>query len=70
LQGTWIALPDAGRWTATDQDGRFTFARVAPGKHDVVARTADGHEAKATITVPGGRCDLVVAPPRKRSART
>jgi hypothetical protein len=69
LQGAWIALPDAGRWAATDQGGRFTFARVAPGKHQVVARTAEGHEAKATVTVPGGRCDLVVAP-RKRSTRT
>ncbi len=70
LEGAWIALPDPGRWTATDQSGRFTFARVAPGKHDVVARTADGREAKATITVPGGRCDLVAAAPRKRSGRS
>jgi hypothetical protein len=70
LQGAWIALPDAGRWAATDQDGRFTFARVAPGKHRVVARTADGHEAKGTVSVPGGRCDLVAAPARKRSGRT
>jgi hypothetical protein len=68
LRGAWIALPDAGRWAATDQNGRFTFARVAPGKHQVVARSADGHEAKATVTVPGGRCDLVAAP-RKRSTR-
>ena len=70
LEGAWIALPEPGRWTATDQSGRFTFARVAPGKHDVVARTADGREAKATITVPGGRCDLVAAAPRKRSGRS
>jgi hypothetical protein len=70
LQGAWIALPDAGRWAATDQDGRFTFARVAPGRHNVVARTADGQEAKGTITVPGGRCDLIAASPRKRSSRT
>jgi hypothetical protein len=70
LSGAWVALPDAGRWAATDRDGRFTFARVAPGKHQVVARTAEGHEAKGTITVPGGRCDLVTAPPRKRSGRT
>jgi Pvc16 N-terminal domain/Carboxypeptidase regulatory-like domain len=70
LSGAWVALPDAGRWAASDHDGRFTFARVAPGTHHVVARTADGHEAKGTITVPGGRCDLVAAPPRKRSGRT
>jgi hypothetical protein len=70
LQGTWVALPDAGRWAATDHDGHFTFARVAPGKHQVVARSADGHEAKGTVTVPGGRCDLVAVPPRRRSSRT
>ena len=69
LTGAWVALPDAGRWAATDQDGRFSFARVAPGKHQVVARTADGAEGKGTITVPGGRCDLVAASSRKRSGR-
>ena len=70
LAGAWIALPDSGRWAASDHNGRFQFARVAAGKHQVVARTAEGHEAKATVTVPGGRCDMVVAPPRRRSGRT
>jgi hypothetical protein len=70
LEGAWVALPDGGRWAATDQNGRFTFARVSPGTHKVVARTADGREAAGTVTVPGGRCDLVAAAPRKRSART
>ncbi len=70
LQGAWVALPDGGRWAATDQDGRFTFARVAPGTHRVLARTADGREGTGTIAVPGGRCDLVAAAPRKRSGRT
>ncbi|MGH2894773.1 MAG: Pvc16 family protein [Solirubrobacteraceae bacterium] len=69
LRGAWIALPDAGRWAASDSDGRFTFPRVAAGKHQVVARTADGHEAKATVTVPGAGCDLVTAAPRRRSSR-
>ena len=70
LEGTWVALPDGGRWAATDRDGRFTFARVTPGPHKVVARTADGREAAGTVTVPGARCDLVAAPARKRSSRT
>jgi hypothetical protein len=70
LTGAWVALPDAGRWAATDSDGRFTFARVAVGKHQVVARSSDGHEAKGTVTVPGDRCDLVAAPPRRRSGRS
>ena len=70
LAGTWVALPESGRWAASDQRGRFQFARVAAGKHQVVARTAEGHEGKATVMVPGGRCDLVTAPPRRRSGRT
>jgi hypothetical protein len=70
LAGAWIALPESGRWAASDHSGRFQFARVAAGKHQVVARTAEGHEAKATVSVPGGRCDLVTATPRRRSGRT
>ena len=70
LAGAWVALPESGRWAASDQSGRFQFARVAAGKHQVVARTAEGHEGKATVTVPGGRCDLATAPPRRRSGRT
>jgi hypothetical protein len=70
LEGAWVALSDAGRWAATDRDGRFTFARVAAGKHQLLARTADGREAKATVTVPGAGCDLIAAAPRKRSGRT
>jgi len=70
LAGTWIALPDAGRWAASDHNGRFQFARVPAGKHQVVARTIEGHEAKATVSVPGGQCDLVPAPPRRRTAKS
>jgi hypothetical protein len=70
LSGAWVALPDSGRWAATDREGHFTFALVAPGTHRVVARTADGREAIGTIAVPGGRCDLVAASPRTRSGRT
>jgi uncharacterized protein DUF4255 len=70
LQGVWIALPDSGRWAASDTGGHFHFARVPAGSHEVVARTADGREAKATVTIPGGRCDLVAAAPRRRAARS
>jgi hypothetical protein len=69
LQGAWIALPDSGRWAASDTSGRFHFTRGPAGSHAVVARTADGREAKAKVTVPGGRCDLVAAAPRRRAAR-
>ncbi|HEY2318989.1 MAG TPA: Pvc16 family protein [Solirubrobacteraceae bacterium] len=69
LEGAWIALPESGRWAASDSSGQFHFARVPAGSHAIAARTADGREAKATVSVPGGRCDLVAAAPRRRSTR-
>jgi hypothetical protein len=60
IEGAWIALAEAGRWTASDRLGRFNFARLRAGKLDVLARTADGREAKLTISVPGDKCDLIV----------
>lgn len=71
LDGVWVALPDLGRWAVTDRTGRFHFVRVPAGEHTVLARTADGLEAEATVAVPGGRCDLTPAAARgrRRSAR-
>jgi hypothetical protein len=62
----WVALPDDGRWTSTDADGRFRFDRLRAGSHRVVVRTADGAEAQGTAEVPGADADLVVG---RRSAR-
>lgn len=70
IDGVWIAMPDSGRWAASDRDGHFHFARVPAGSHRVLARTADGREADVTVSVPGGKCDLVPGPPRRRSARS
>lgn len=70
LSGVWVALPDLGRWAATDHDGHFHFARVPAGRHTVMARTADGREAQGTVSVPGGGCELTAAAPsRRRSSR-
>jgi hypothetical protein len=68
ISGAWVALPDSGRWAATDAEGRFHFGRVRPGSHRVIARTIDGEEAQTTLEVPGGKCDLTLAaaPPRRR----
>jgi hypothetical protein len=68
--GVWVAMPESGRWAATDGDGRFHFARVPAGRHRIVARTVDGAEAEATVSVPGDQCDLVTAPRRRRPTRT
>ena len=65
----WVAVPAAGLWTATRGDGRFRFDRIQPGSHVVIARTAAGDEAQATLDVPGGGADLVIgsAAPKPRS---
>jgi hypothetical protein len=68
LPRAWIVLPELGRWATSDSDGRFRFARLAPGTHHAVARTADGREAETTITVPGKGADFVVkSTPARRS---
>jgi Pvc16 N-terminal domain/Carboxypeptidase regulatory-like domain len=70
IAGAWIALVELGRWAASDGRGRFHFAGVRAGEHRVRARTADGREAEATVSVPGGTCDLVAgAVDRGRSRR-
>ena len=68
ISGAWVALPDLGRWAATDSEGRFHFTRMRPGSHRVIARTVDGEEAQRTLEVPGEACDLTLAatPPRRR----
>jgi len=62
----WVALPELGRWTATDRDGRFRLARVQAGKHRLLVRTAAGDEVERQIDVPGASTDLTVGARRKR----
>ena len=56
----WVAIPAAGLWTASSREGRFRFDRIQPGSHQVLARTATGEEATATLQVPGGTGDLTI----------
>jgi hypothetical protein len=60
IANVWITLPDVGTWTASSADGRFRFDRLPPGRHRLLARTADGKEADAHIEVPGAGVDLVM----------
>jgi hypothetical protein len=64
-EGAWIALPDLGRFTASDDQGRFDFSRLRSGKYRVQARTTDGSEAQGTVSIPGARCDLIARPVRR-----
>src|SRR3954468_2806140 len=60
LANVWVTLPDVGTWTASAADGRFRFDRLPPGRHRLLARTADGREADARLDVPGAGVDLVI----------
>ncbi len=60
LANVWVTLPDVGSWTASAADGQFRFDRLPPGRHRLLARTADGLEADAQLEVPGAGVDLVV----------
>jgi hypothetical protein len=60
LANVWVTLPDVGTWTASSADGKFRFDRLPPGRHRLLARTADGREADSHIEVPGAGVDLVI----------
>jgi hypothetical protein len=66
LAHVWVVVPESGRWTATDEEGRFILRRLGAGAHGVLARTSEGDEVKARVSVPRDRLDLVV--PGARSA--
>ena len=60
LANVWITLPDVGTWTSSTADGQFRFDRLPPGRHRLLARTADGREADTHLEVPGAGVDLVI----------
>src|SRR4051812_29083977 len=60
LQDAGTPLPDVATWASSNAEGRFTFTRLPPGKHRLLARTADGREADARLEVPGAGVDLVI----------
>jgi hypothetical protein len=60
VQGAWIAVPDLGRMTISNADGRFRLPRVAGGTYAVQVRDGDGREASAEVTVPSGMLDVVL----------
>jgi hypothetical protein len=68
VAGAWVALPELGRMTSSDREGRFLFDGVRAGDHEVEARTAAGEEASGVAKVPGAGVDLELREARRRSA--
>ena len=60
VMNAFVTLPDSGLWTSSDARGRFIFDRLSPGRHRIVARTADERVAEGTLEVPGKPADLVL----------
>jgi Pvc16 N-terminal domain len=67
ISDAWVTMPESGVWASSDRAGRFVFDRVRPGIHRLVARTVDGRELAATISVPGERADLVMTASDRRT---
>jgi hypothetical protein len=70
--GAWVALPESGRFAATDARGSFLLEHAPPGSQRLVVRGPDGTEQEATIDVPGSRVDIVLAagePSAKRAGK-
>ena len=42
----WVALPDLGKMTSSDREGRFLFDGLRTGDHKVEARTASGRRGE------------------------
>jgi hypothetical protein len=63
----WVALPDAGRLTATDGNGRFRLDRVLAGAHRVVVRGPNGEELEAEVRAPASATTLVLDAKRRRA---
>src|SRR3954453_14536948 len=60
LADVWLTPPAVGPGASGRADGRFVFNRLPPGRHRLVARSADGREAVAQLEVPGTGVDLVI----------
>jgi hypothetical protein len=60
LADVWVTLPETAKWATSDARGQFRFDRLLPGRHRLMARTADGREAEAVLEVPGAFLDLVI----------
>src|SRR6478672_2842446 len=64
LKDVWVTLPDSGRFASTDQNGRFRFDRLTPGRHRVQVRARDGREGSGDLDVPGAPLDIVLDEPK------
>jgi hypothetical protein len=63
MPNAFVALDPTSRWETTDDNGRFTFIKVAAGSNYVLRTRVPGHADVArpvTVPEPGGEYDLQV----------
>jgi hypothetical protein len=61
VEGAWLALPGAGAFATSDENGRFSFSRVPPGRHRCECRAPDGALAHGELAVPGEPLELRIS---------
>ena len=64
----WVAVPDLGRMTTSNADGRFRIPRRGGRDLRGAGARRDGPRGEAEVTVPSGMLDVVGAA-RRPSAR-
>jgi Pvc16 N-terminal domain/Carboxypeptidase regulatory-like domain len=65
----WVLLLEKGAIAVTDDNGRFRFDRLTAGSYRLRARSRDGEEATATLTVPGQGAELKLAPAKATASK-
>jgi hypothetical protein len=61
IADAWLALPDAGKWTHSAADGRFSFQAVDVGSHRCKVRGTDGSEGETELRIPPSSRELRVS---------
>jgi hypothetical protein len=61
IADAWLALPDAGKWAYSAEDGRFSFQGVEVGAHRCRVRASDGSEGETALSIPHTARELPVS---------
>jgi len=68
--GATVAIKDQGRFTQTDEQGRFRFSRLKPGEYTLEVTTAEGQQSVRHIQVPPSYNIEIIREPARKTAPT